>query len=156
MADLAKANLIANIFPDSRKTSLSGILNYEPEDASDKWLTGRKSVSNSSTDLIAAAYDYFDDGAVTNTSDECRWIMIKNVSTTATDGVMIDLGGGSAAWNGHGVVIGAGETVILKPAGGVSNGDIHAISVTMNGINGRPTGTHSGTVDIVYAAIFDD
>ena len=156
MGDLAKANIIANIFPDSRKGSLSGILNYEPKDANDEWVTGKKSVSNSSGDLIGTSYDFFDTGQQTATTDIVEWIIIKNVSTTATDGVMINLEAGTAAWDGHGVVIGAGEAVMFKPAQGVSNGDIHAISITMSGANGRATGTHSGTVDVVFAAIFDD
>ena len=156
MADKALANLSASVFMDDIKSSMSGFLNYEPKDANDKWMFAEISVGTNA-DLIAAL-DFLGATGTIDTSDAVHWIAIKNVSTTITDGIVISTEAGTAAWNlAGGIVIGAGEMVVLKlcaPATTIAH--VHGVSVTMDATGNYPTGTHSGTVNCQVAAILDE
>jgi hypothetical protein len=156
MADKAYGSVSASIFLDEVKSSMSGALNYEPKDTNDKWLYAKVAVSNTSSDLIADR-DYLGTAdATVAADDDVAWIAIKNLSTTATDGIAVRLDAGTAAHNSAGnIYIGAGEMIVLKTyATPLAN--IHAISVTMNSTFGYPNAAHSGTVDCQIAAIVDD
>ena len=155
MADKATTSMSSSVFMDDIKAAMSGNYNYEPKDANDKWIFAEIAVSNSSADLIAAL-DFLGSTTTITISDKPVWIAIKNISTTSTDGVVVCLDAGVAAWNlTDGVVIGSGEMLILKPTA-ATVADIHAISVTMDGTYGYPTGTHAGTVTVQVAAVLDD
>ncbi len=53
MADKASGNTSSSIFLDEIKSSMSGILDYEPKDANDKWVFAEVSVTHdASTDLL--------------------------------------------------------------------------------------------------------
>ena len=156
MADKATGSSSASIFQDEIKSAISGSYSFEPKNSGDKWLFAEVAVSNSSGDLVADL-DYL--GSATTTvvaDDDVAWIAIKNLSTTATDGIAIRIDAGTAAYNSAGnIYIGAGELVILKPYK-TPLGSIHAISVTMDGTYGYPSDTHSGSVNCHIAAIVDD
>ena len=112
MADKATTSSSVSVFMDDIKSSLSGSFNYEPKDANDKWIFAEIAVSNSSGDLIAAL-DFLGSTTTIHTADKPVWMAIKNTSTTSTDGVVICLDAGTAAWNlADGMVIGAGEMLI--------------------------------------------
>ena len=156
MADKATASLSASVFMDDIKSAMSGSYNYEPKDSNDKWLFAEIAVSNTSTDLIADM-DYLGSTATTVVADDdVAWIVIKNTSTTSTDGIAIRIDAGTAAYNSAGnIYIGSGEMVVLKTYT-TPLASIHAISVTMDGTYGYPSGTHAGTVSCQVAAIVDD
>ena len=156
MADKATGSSSASVFMDDIKSSMGGSLNYEPKDANDKWIFAEVAVGNTSADLVADL-DYL--GSTTTTvvaDDDVAWIVVKNTSTTSTDGIAIRIDAGTAAHNTAGnIYIGSGEMVILKTYA-TPLASIHAISVTMDGTYGYPTATHSGTVSCQIAAIVDD
>ena len=156
MADKGTGSLSASVFMDDIKSSLGGNSNYEPKDANDKWLFAEVAVGNSSADLVADM-DYLGSTATTVVADDdVAWIAIKNLSTTATDGIAIRIDAGTAAYNSAGnIYIGAGEMVVLKTYA-TPLGSIHAISVTMDGTYGYPNASHAGTVSCQVAAIVDD
>ena len=156
MADKAYGNVSASVFLDDMKSYMSGALNYEPKDSNDKWLFAEVAVNNTSSDLVTDR-DYLGSADTTVVADDdVAWIAIKNLSTTATDGIAVRLDAGSAAHNTAGnIYIGAGEMVILKTYA-TPLASIHAISVTMNSTYGYPSATHSGTVNCHVAAIVDD
>tara|TARA_R100001530_G_scaffold33111_1_gene26026 strand:+ start:2085 stop:2561 length:477 start_codon:yes stop_codon:yes gene_type:complete len=156
MADKGIASVTASVFMDDIKAAMGGNSSYEPKDANDKWIFAEIAVGNSNGNLIAAL-DFL--GSVTSitTSDVVQWIAIKNISTTSTDGIVISTEAGTAAWNlAGGIALGAGEMIVLKGTTATTVDHIHAISVTMDGTYGYPTGTHSGTVAVQVAAILDD
>ena len=156
MADKATASLSASVFMDDIKSAMSGSYNYEPKDSNDKWLFAEIAVSNTSTDLIADM-DYLGSTATTVVADDdVAWIVIKNTSTTSTDGIAIRIDAGTAAYNTAGnIFIGSGEMVVLKTYA-TPLASIHAISITMDGTYGYPSATHAGTVSCQVAAIVDD
>ena len=156
MADKATGSSSASVFQDEIKSAMSGSINYEPKDANDKWLFAEVAVANSSGDLIADM-DYLGSTATTAVADDdVAWIAIKNLSTTATDGIAIRIDAGTAAYNSAGnIYIGAGEMVILKTYT-TPLASIHAISVTMDGTYGYPSAVHAGSVSCQVAAIIDD
>tara|TARA_R110000765_G_scaffold47325_1_gene97267 strand:- start:572 stop:1045 length:474 start_codon:yes stop_codon:yes gene_type:complete len=155
MADKATGSLSASVFLDDIKSSMSGSSIYEPKDANDKWIFAEIAVSNSSGDLVAAL-DFLGSVTTITASDKPHWIAIKNISTTSSDGIVVCLDAGTAIWNlVDGIIIGAGEMLILKPSY-ATIGDIHAISVTLDGTYGYTTGVHAGTVTCQVAAILDD
>ena len=159
MADKGTANLSASIFLDEIKSSISGSFNYEPAvaiaaTAGEGWVFAEVAVSSSaSTDLLGTGNDYL--GGISNldTDDLVRWIAIKNISTTATEGIAIDLITGTAAYNLKGInVIGAGELIILKPHL-TTVADLHARTCTLDGTYGYITAQCSATVNAHVAAI---
>jgi len=156
MADKAIASLSASVFMDDIKSAMGGSLSYEPKDANDKWMFAEIAVATNA-DLIAAL-DFLGATGTIDTTDAVHWIAVKNVSTTITDGIVLSTEGGTTAWNlAGGIVIGAGEMVVLKlcaPATTINH--VHAVSVTMDSTGNYPTGTHSGTVNCQVAAILDE
>tara|TARA_R100000808_G_C2142943_1_gene150732 strand:+ start:1155 stop:1646 length:492 start_codon:yes stop_codon:yes gene_type:complete len=157
MANDAKYKSRASVFSDEIKASMSGKCDFNVEGATGHyWLYASKLVSNSSGDLLSTANDLLGSGTALATNDKILWIAIKNTSTTATDGVVICLDAGTAAWNlGDGIAIGAGEMICLKvPQCTVA--DLHAISVTMSKEAGVPSTTHAGGVTVQVAAVIND
>ena len=155
MADKATGSSSASIFQDEIKSAMSGSTSYEPKDTNDKWLFAEVAVTSTSADLIADM-DYLGSSATTVVADDdVAWIAIKNLSTTATDGIAVRFDAGTAAHTVGSIYIGAGEMMVLKPYA-TPLGSIHAISVTMDGTYGYPSATHAGTVNCHVAAIVDD
>ena len=156
MADKAFSSISASVLLDDVRSSVAGSLNYEPKDANDKWVFAEVAVSNSSSSLLTTTNDFLAAGLALATGDKIQWIAIKNLSTTTSDGIGINLAGGTVIWNlADGIFIGAGEVVILK-CHNTTVANFHAISVTMDGTYGYPSGTHAGSVTVHVAAIIDD
>ena len=155
MADKAIANTSASIFLDEIKSSIGGELNFEPADIGDKWIFHEVNVASDHTDLITTI-DFLGTDTATVTGDKVRWLAVKNLSTIKTDGVCIDLAGGTPAFDlVTGFYIGAGEMVIIK-CPNTTMGNLHARSVTMDGTYGYPSAAHTGSVTCQVAAIIDD
>ena len=157
MANKAIANISAKIFSNIARSGMTGSLSFKPPNSSEKWLYVSKSVSSTSSALIDATYDYLGGQLAVNTADVVRWICIKNISTSSTDGVAITIGGETAQWNNdHSMIIGAGEMLAFKGSSALTFGDINAISVTMDGEYGYVNNTNSTSVRVEIAAIADD
>ena len=156
MADQATSSISTSVFLDEIKSRMNGICDYTPVDADDKWIFAEVAVGNSSADLVATL-DYL--GTSTPTvvgDDDVEWIAIKNISATATDGIAVRIDAQAAAHNSAGnMYIGAGEMLVMK-CRLTPIGSVHAISVTLTGASGGPSGTHSGTVACHVAAILAD
>jgi len=157
MADKALGNLSASVFLDEVKSSMGGVNIYEPKDANDKWVFVEHSVGNgASYDLLDTNDSYLGSSTQVATADKIHWVAIKNLSTTATEGIGIDFNGGTAAYDLKTTMfIGAGEMFIAKvPNSTVA--DFHARSCTLDGTYGYPTAQGSATVTVQVAAILDD
>ena len=156
MADIGTSDISCNVFLDEIRSKINGVCDYTPADADDKWIFAEVAVGNSSADLVATL-DYLGTSTPTVVADDdVEWIAIKNISSTNTDGIAVRIDAGTAVWNTAGnMYIGAGEMIVmncrLTPIG-----SIHAISVTMTGASGKPSGTHSGSVNCHVAAILAD
>ena len=156
MADQATSNITASVFLDEVKSKMNGVCDYTPVDSGDKWIFAEIAVGNSSADLVAALDFFGTVDTIVVANDDVEWIAIKNISATATDGIAVRIDAGTAAWNSAGnIFIGAGEMVVLK-CRLTPIGSVHAISVTLTGASGGPSGTHSGTVNCHVAAILAD
>ena len=157
MADKASSNSTASIFMDDIRSSMGGSFNYEPKDANDKWVFAEVAVGNgASTDLLDTNDSYLGSSTQVATADKVHWIAIKNTSSTATEGVAIDLITGTAAYDLKGInIIGAGEMIVLKPVN-TTVADLHARSCTLDGTYGYATAQGSATVTVQVAAILDD
>ncbi len=157
MADKASSSLSASILLDEIKASMSGGLIYEPADSNDKWVFAEVAVtSNASTNLLGTGDSYL--GSSTTqvaTGDIVRWLCVKNLSTTTTEGIAIDVITGTAAYNLKGVmIIGPGEMMIIKPMFTTVE-DLHARSCVLDS-NLRPESQGTSTVNAHVAVILDD
>jgi len=157
MADKASSSLSASILLDEIKASMSGSLIYDPADGNDKWVFAAVTVTGSAsdTDLLDANDSYLGDATAVATADIFRWICIKNISTTTTEGIGFVLDTGNAAYNEKDlIVIAPGEMVILKPQN-CTVADLHARSCVLD-TSLRPTSQGTATVNAHVAAILDD
>ena len=156
MADKASSSLSASILLDEIKASMSGGLIYEPADASDKWVFAEVAVtSNASTNLLGTGDSYIGSSTQVAVADIVRWLCIKNISTTTTEGIAIDVITGTAAFDLKGtMVIGPGEMMIIKPMVTTVE-DLHARSCVLDA-NLRPASQGTATVNAHVAAILDD
>ena len=157
MADKATGSLSASIFLDEIKTSMSGKSEYTPADAAEKWVFAEVSVGNgASTNLLGTGNDYLGSGTAVALTDTFQWVIIKNLSTTSTEGVGIDFNAGTAAYNlKTTMVIGAGESIIVKVPNATVE-DCHARSCTMDSTGSYPTAQGSATVKVHVAGILND
>jgi hypothetical protein len=157
LVDAAVGSTSVSIFLNEIKSSMSGLLNYGPKDANDKWVFAELNVpGDSSADLLTTSHDYLGTTDAVATGDKIHWICIKNLSETSTDGICVVLDAGTAAWDvGDGIIIGAGEMTVIK-APNTTVADLHGISVTMDGTYGYPTGTNGSVVKAHIAALLDD
>jgi hypothetical protein len=158
MADKATASISASIFMDEVKSSMSGNFNYEPAvaiaaSAGEGWVFSDGTVNSTSSDLLTTANGFQGGISAIATGDKIMWICVKNISTTATDGICLSLDAGTAAYTlVDGIFIGSGEMVMFKsPYCTVA--DLHAASVTMDGTYGYPSAAHTGAVACHVAAI---
>jgi len=156
MADAGTSNISTEIFLDEIRSKISGICDYTPADADDKWVFAEVGVTGSSGDLLGTTNFLGTTTAIVVADDDVEWIAIKNISATATDGIAVRIDAGTAAWNSAGnMFIGAGEMLVMK-CRLTPIGSVHVIPVTMTGASGKPSGTHSGTVNCHVAAILAD
>ena len=156
MADKASSSLSASILLDEIKASMSGSLTYEPANSNDKWVFAEVAVGNgASTDLLDTGDSYLGSSTQVATADIVRWLCVKNLSTTTTEGIAIDIITGTAAYDLKGImIIGPGEMMIIKPVV-TTVADLHARSCVLDS-NLRPTSQGTATVNAHIAAILDD
>ena len=153
MADEAIATIQVSVLPDEIRKTLSSTMTVTPADANDKFYYKLTSVSNSSTDLIAGYFlDYTavdQDTAPTAvaTGDKVKFLFVKNTSTT--DGIMISIDAGTAAYNlADGIFVGPEQSWFARLPN-VTVADVHAISADVG-----DAGDASATV--IVAALLDD
>ena len=157
MADNANGGLSASIFLDEIKTNIAGKSEYTPADSAEKWVFAEVSVSNgASNNLLGTGNDYLGSGTAVALTDTFQWVIIKNLSTTSTEGIGIDFNAGTAAYNLKTTMfIGAGESIIVKvPNSSVE--DCHARSCTMDSTGSYPSAQGSATVKVHVAGILND
>jgi hypothetical protein len=156
MADKATGSSSASIFLDEIKSAMSGSFNYEPADSTQKWVFAEVSV-NSDAALLGTGNDYLGAGTAVATGDKYYWVAIKNISSSKTDGVGINLDGGDSTsiTDATSLYLAGGEMVILK-APNTTVANLHVGSVTMDGTYGYPSATNSSAVTVQVAAILDD
>ena len=157
MADNANGGLSASIFLDEIKTNIAGKSEYTPADSSEKWVFAEVSVGNgASTNLLGTGNDYLGSGTAVALTDTFQWVVIKNLSTTSTEGIGIDFYAGTAAYNLKTTMfIGAGESIIVKVPNATVE-DCHARSCTMDSTGSYPTAQGSATVKVHIACILND
>jgi hypothetical protein len=158
MADKATGSSSVSIFMDEIRSAMSGNLNYEPAvaiaaSAGEGWVFSDGTVNSTSSDLLTTANGFQGGISAVDTGDKVMWIAVKNLSTTATDGICLSLNAGTAAYTlADGIFIGAGEIWVGKcPNTTVAN--LHAATVTMDGTYGYPSAAHTGAVACHVAAI---
>lgn len=156
MADQAVSTSSASIFMDDLRSSISGECNYTPVTADDDgWVYSESGVSHSGTDILATDRSYLGQSGAVHTNDKIKWIAIKNVSTTPTEGIGISISGGDAAYDTTDtIILGNGEMVVLKVPNLTVTG-LHGKSCTLDS-NGKPSAQGTATVNIQIAAILED
>tara|TARA_R100000152_G_C6724203_1_gene149711 strand:- start:62 stop:529 length:468 start_codon:yes stop_codon:yes gene_type:complete len=153
MADDASITISATILPDEISKTISGSMTVTPDDANDKWYYKLTDVTTTSADLIAGYFlDYTavdQDTAPTAvaTGDKVKFLFVKNTSTT--DGIMISIDAGTAAYNlADGIFVGPEQSWFARLPN-VTVADVHAISADVG-----DAGDASATV--IVAALLDD
>ena len=101
MADQAVSSMSVGVFMDDVRSSIGGTNNYTPVSGDDDaWVFAEVAVGNGgSTDLLDTNDSYLGLAAAVATTDKIKWIAIKNISTTSTEGVGINIDAGDAAYN---------------------------------------------------------
>jgi len=166
MADKALCNSSVSMLRDAMKGKLSGSLNYEPADATQKWIYKEVIVDAASALLLQAGIQYEEniraDGTETETAtgDLVRWIAIKHTGTTngtlaTSEGIVVSL---AAAGDGdynevEGIFIDSGDLWVGKlPATTLNTIGAGTVVVT----NGSPSAVGTGDVLVQVAAIIED
>ena len=132
MADAATITVTATMLPDEIAKTISGSMTVTPADATEIWYYKLTSVTTTSTDLISGSY--VNDTAIAvgtghtavATGDKVKFLFVQNTSTT--DGIMITLDAGTAAYNiGDGIFVGPSQTWYGRLPN-VTVADLHAIT----------------------------
>ena len=139
MADKASGNSSASVFMDDIKSSLSGSNNYTPVSADDDaWIFAEVGVPHNGTDILDTDDSYLGSANQVATGDKVKWIAIKNISTTSTEGIGISIANGDAAYDTiDTIILGNGEMVILKTPN-LTVAGLHGKSCTLDS-NGKPS-----------------
>ena len=155
MADKATGSTSAAVFLDEVKAAMGGGCSYEPADSTQKWVFAEVSVDDDAA-LLGTGNDTMDDGTALHANDTYKWVAIKNISSTVTDGIGINLDGGdsTAIADATSMFLAGGEMIILKPVNCTVD-LLHTGSVTMDGTYGYPSATNSSAVSVQVAAIID-
>ena len=156
MADQAISSSSASIFMDDVRSSLGGTNNYTPVSGDDDaWVFAEVGVTYNGTDILDTSDSYLGLAAAVATADKVKWIAIKNISTTSTEGVGINIDAGDAAYDTiDTMILGNGEMVIFK-APNLTVAGLHARSCTLDS-DGKPSAQGSTTVNVQVAAILED
>ena len=156
MADQAASSMSVGIFMDDVRSSISGINNYTPVSGDDDaWVFAEVGVTHSGTDILDTSDSYLGLAAAVSTSDKVKWIAIKNISTTSTEGSGISIAAGDAAYNTiDTIILGNGEMVVLKTPN-LTVAGLHGKSCTLDS-DGKPSAQGSSTVNVQVAAILED
>jgi hypothetical protein len=157
MADKASSNSSASVFMDDIKSSISGASDYTPVSGDDDaWIYAEVGVGNgAATAILDTSDSYLGLAAAVSLSDKVKWIAIKNISTTVTEGVAICIDNGNAAYNDTDImVLGNGEMLVMKTPN-LTVGHLNARTCTLDG-DGKPSAQGTATVTCQVAAILED
>ena len=156
MADKGIASISASIFMDDIKSSLGGSSSYTPVSSDDDaWVFAEVGVAYNGTDILDTNDSYLGLAAAVATSDKVKWIAIKNVSTTSTEGVGISISAGDAAYNTiDTIILGNGEMLVLKTPN-LTVAGLHGKACTLDS-DGKPSAQGTGTTTCQVAAILED
>ena len=142
---------------DDIKSSIGGALSYTPVSSDDDaWIFAEVAVGNgAATAILDTSDSYLGLAAAVSLSDLVKWVAIKNISTTSTEGVALCIDNGNAAYNDTDIMIlGNGEIIIFK-APNLTVGDLNVRSCTLDS-DGKPSAQGSATVTCQVAAILED
>ena len=156
MADKGTASLSSSIFMDDIKSSLGGSSSYTPVSSDDDaWVFAEVGVAYNGTDILDTSDSYLGLAAAVATTDKVKWIAIKNVSTTSTEGVGISISAGDAAYNTiDTIILGNGEMLVLKTPN-LTVAGLHGKACTLDS-DGKPSAQGTGTTTCQVAAILED
>ena len=156
MADKGTASLSSSIFMDDIKSSLGGSSSYTPVSSDDDaWVFAEVGVAYNGTDILDTSDSYLGLAAAVATADKVKWIAIKNISTTSTEGVGISISAGDAAYNTiDTIILGNGEMLVLKTPN-LTVAGLHGKACTLDS-DGKPSAQGTGTTTCQVAAILED
>ena len=155
MADQAVSSLSVGVFMDDVRSSIGGISNYTPVSGDDDaWVFAEVGVTYNGTNILDTSDSYLGLAAAVSLSDKVKWVAIKNISTTSTEGVGISLTGDAAYNTNTTMVLGNGEMLILKTPTLTVEG-LHGKSCTLDS-DGKPSAQGTATVTCQVAAILED
>ena len=155
MADKATSNLTASIFMDDIKSSLRGSSSYTPVSGDDDaWMFAEVAVTHTGTNILDTSDSYLGSASVVSLSDKVKWVAIKNISTTSTEGIGISLTGDAVYNTNTTMILGNGEMLVLKAPNLTVEG-LHGKSCTLDA-DGKPNAQGTATVSIQVAAILED
>jgi len=156
MADQAVSSLSAGVFMDDVRSAIGGTSNYTPVSGDDDaWVFAEVGVAYNGTDILDTSDSYLGLAAAVATADKVKWIAIKNISTTSTEGVGISIAAGDAAFDTiDTIILGNGEMVVLKTPNLTAAG-LHGKACTLDS-DGKPSAQGTGTTTCQVAAILED
>ena len=155
MADQAISSLSTGVFMDDVRSALGGTSNYTPVSGDDDaWVFAEVGVAYNGTDILDTSDSYLGLAAAVSTSDKVKWIAIKNISTTSTEGLGISLTGDAAYDTNTTMILGNGEMLVLKTPNLTVEG-LHGKSCTLDS-DGKPSAQGTATVSCQVAAILED
>tara|TARA_Y100000996_G_C22545019_1_gene651471 strand:- start:1475 stop:1939 length:465 start_codon:yes stop_codon:yes gene_type:complete len=132
MANDAIVSGTVTVLPDEISKAFTLTMTVTPADTSEKWYYKKTEIQTTSANLIAGSFisqtatDQDTAPAAVTTSDTVQFLFIQNESTT--DGIMICLDGGTAAFNlADGIFIGPSQTLTLR-CPNTTVGNLNAIS----------------------------
>lgn len=164
MANKAYGSVSASIFLDEVKSSMSGNLDWDPKDTTEKWIYSEHQVTTTGTvDMITTAEEYLGTAVESAAGDKIKWIAIKHTGTSdgssaTSKAILVTQTGATPAFNGStstaGILIEPNELFVAKlPLTTIA--DLHAIVVTIDSSTGVLT-VGTGEVKVRIAAILDD
>ena len=155
MADQAISSLSAGVFMDDVRSALGGTSNYtQVSGDDDAWMFAEVGVTYNGTNILDTSDSYLGLAASVSLSDKVKWVAIKNISTTSTEGIGISLTGDAAYNTNTTMILGNGEMLILKTPTLTVEG-LHGKSCTLDS-DGKPSAQGTATVTCQVAAILED
>ena len=155
MADQAISSLSTGVFMDDVRSALGGTNNYTPVSGDDDaWMFAEVGVTYNGTNILDTSDSYLGLAAQVSLSDKVKWVAIKNISTTSTEGLGISLTGDAAYNTNTTMILGNGEMLILKTPTLTVEG-LHGKSCTLDS-DGKPSAQGTATVTCQVAAILED
>ena len=155
MADQAISSLSTGVFMDDVRSALGGTSNYTPVSGDDDaWVFAEVGVTYNGTNILDTSDSYLGLAASVATADKVKWVAIKNISTTSTEGLGISLTGDAAYDTNTTMILGNGEMLVLKTPNLTVEG-LHGKSCTLDS-DGKPSAQGTATVSCQVAAILED
>ena len=156
MADQAVSSLSTGVFMDDVRSALGGTNNYTPVSGDDDaWVFAEVGVAYNGTDILDTSDSYLGLATAVATADKVKWIAIKNISTTSTEGVGISVSAGDAAYDTiDTIILGNGEMLVVKTPN-LTVAGLHGKACTLDS-DGKPSAQGTGTTTCQVAAILED